>query len=312
MDLVSPELQSLLRQAAELGPGYQGRRRTASETEREALKQALIEFDVDVPAFFDAGQDWIERRAKLFESGDYPDKGVSMTPEALQKLASGFDLPVPVLIEHAASPLELGYLTSVEALGSELFGTVSLTPEANALVDRSGAHALSVGLTPELDAIREVSLVRNPRVASARLFTGSLVAQISNRQPADPEAAPLAQGNSTDWQARYEELRRQAREQEVDREIDSMVRAGRLTPAQVPFARALLSAEAAVEFDGESKPLRQLLLGLLERQPAHSLFKETAPQPTQAGDRALLLPEEVAFYQHHFPGVSLDSIAAMR
>ncbi len=326
-DELSPEVQGLLRQAAELGPGYHGRRREASATERDALRAALVEFKQPVPAFMEAQGPWIERRAKLFEAGDYPDKGVAITTEDLQKLAGGFDLPVPVLIEHAESPLQLGYLTSVEALGGELFGTVSLTPEANALVEKSGARSLSVGLSPELDAIREVSLVKNPRVESARLFSGDLnplplVGEgregVSQPPPPTPEPPnPVGneasqQGDGSQWRQRYEQLQRETQQQQTDREIDGMVKAGRLTPAQVPFAKAILGTEDAIEFDGTSTPLRQLLIAMLERQPPHTLFKEVAPQPTQAGDRALLLPEEVAFYERHFPGVSLDSIAAMR
>ncbi|MCH7903160.1 MAG: hypothetical protein IH944_01180 [Armatimonadetes bacterium] len=38
-------------------------------------------------------------------------------------------------IEHATSPLELGYLTSVEADDGELFGTVALSAEANDLTE---------------------------------------------------------------------------------------------------------------------------------------------------------------------------------
>ncbi len=45
---------------------------------------------------------------------------------------------MPLLIEHATSPLELGYLTSVEADGGELFGTVALSAEANVLIEKSG------------------------------------------------------------------------------------------------------------------------------------------------------------------------------
>ena len=59
------------------------------------------------------GADWVRRRAKLFEAGDYPDKGVTVAPETLQALANGFSQPVPVLVEHAESPLQLGFLNFI-------------------------------------------------------------------------------------------------------------------------------------------------------------------------------------------------------
>lgn len=311
-DALSPEIQGLLRQAAELGPGYHGRKRIASATEREAVRNALIEFKQEVPAYLDAGEKWVERRAKLFEAGAYPDKGVSISEEQLIGLADGFDLPVPVLIEHAASPLELGYLTSVEAIGRELFGVISLTPEANALVERSGAKALSIGLSPELDAIREVSLVRKPRVESAQLFSGALEASEDSEAPSPNSYLPAGEKGALGWRQRYERLERETRDKEVDREVSDLVRDGRLTPAQAPFAAAILSADGAIEFDGGKAPLRQLLIAMLERQPPHQLFAELAAQPKGDVGRALLLPEEAAFYEKHFPGVSLETIAAMR
>ena len=107
----------------------------------------------DAPAYLHTEHTWIDRRAKLFEVGEYPDKGVSVTPEMLRALDTNFDLPVPVLIEHARSPLELGYLTSIEVVGEELFGNVALTTEADALLAKSGARSLSVGLSGDLSSI---------------------------------------------------------------------------------------------------------------------------------------------------------------
>jgi hypothetical protein len=92
-----------------------------------------LEVDVTIP--YDQQpppeESWIDRRAKLFEAGEYPDKGLTVTEEQLSLLASSFSAPVPVLVEHGESPLELGHLCQVEALGPELFGTIRLTPEAH-------------------------------------------------------------------------------------------------------------------------------------------------------------------------------------
>ena len=245
---------------------------------------------------------WIERKAKLFEVGDYPDKGVTVTHEHLSALAKDFKAPVPILIEHAASPLELGFLTSVEHVGCELFGTLSLNHEANQLVERSGSKALSLGLASDLSQIREVSIVRNPRIASAQMFSSEV------RFDTSLESKPAGEN----WQRKYDQLVRERREEQAERQVRQFVSQGKLTPAQAPFAKALLSSDDAILFDGESQPLGQLLSALIQRQPPHRMFGERAPASTADYSSHLLMPEEVAFYQKHFPGVSLDEIAKRR
>jgi len=90
------------------------------------------------------------------------------------------------------------------------------------------------------------------------------------------------------------------------------MRQGRLCPAQVSFAKALLLTETPIEFDGASQPIRQLALGLIQCTPKTSFFAELAPAPTEDHSRHLMLPEEAAFYRRHFPDVSLDEIAKRR
>ncbi len=297
------------------------------------------------PEALDPGAEWIERRAKLFESGDFPDKGLSVTPDLLRRLAEGFEGPVPVLIEHSDSPLELGFLIRVEALGDELVGPVALTREADALVERSGARSLSLGLSPDLGEIREVSLVRNPRIGSARLFSGDLVeaagagrqasgdgnasaapsveaaidaARTSPPKPPPRFASQSGEGSvprgTSEWRERFERLREEVDAREAERRVDSFMKEGRLCPAQVPFALALLMTSDTVEFGGDRKPLRELLIAMIERQPPMALFAEIAPDPGARGDHSaqLLMPEEAEFYRRHFPDVSLDEIARRR
>ena len=69
---------------------------------------------------------WVTREAKLFEAGAYPDKGIEVSEEDLTALVEGFAAPVPLLIEHAESPLQMGFLTSVVRKGRELLGRLSL------------------------------------------------------------------------------------------------------------------------------------------------------------------------------------------
>ena len=243
---------------------------------------------------------WVERRAKLFEAGDYPDKGVTVSETDLRMLATQFGEPVPVLIEHAKSPLELGFLTDVSAEGNELFGTISLSEEANALVERSGARSLSLGLSKDLGQIVEVSLVRRPRVATARLFKDGV--RFWCDLPDLPEP---------DWKARFQELSTARAHDEAVRLSTAFMEDGRLTPAQAKFAAVLLQCNDVVRFDEQHVPVAKLVQALIEAQPRHQLFREHAPQ-RKSGSEALFLPEEADFYRRHFPDVSLDQIAARK
>lgn len=294
MNAINHIPKELAQRAARIGPGYRGRREQASAEERLALEMAFRDAGAESPTFLAQETTWVERRAKLFEAGEFPDKGVTITPTMLKDLEKNFDLPVPILIEHAASPLELGYLIEVEALSGELFGTIALTPEANALVERSGAKSLSLGLSAELAEIREVSLVRNPRIADAKLFFAGTLEGVA------------------EWQAKYEELQANVRREAAERKAESLVREGRLTPAQLPFAVALLQSEDTVEFGRERKPVSKLFSQFVEARPPSALFGELAPSTLTDPSASLMLPEEADFYRRYFPEVSLDQIAAKR
>lgn len=281
-------MHALMRKAAEYGPGCRGRKRRPTEEERGDLAHAIREAGGSPPVYLERKTDWVEHPAKLFQAGDYPDKGVRVTSGDLEAMVDGFELPVPILIEHAESPLEIGFLTDIERVGEELLGTLAITYEADALVKRSGAKALSLGVTPDLRQIREVSLVRHPRIADAGFLSFS--GDVLESEPA------------TFSRPAYD----------AERQIEDWTRQGRLTPAQAPFVRALLNAGDTVEFDGSKRPLRQLVQALFERQPPHALFSELIPAANAEASEHLLLPEEAAFYRKHFPDVSLSEIVARK
>lgn len=285
--------------AAEVGPGYLGRKRDADGAECRALANEFREQGENPPPYLEINSEWVERRAKLFEAGDYPDKGVKVTAQDLATMVSNFDLPVPVWIEHAESPLELGYLTEVSVEKGELFGTLSLTTEANNLIERSGARALSIGLSADLQQIREVSLVRFPRVKSAQLFDDSLRFDIQV-------------DFGIDWRAKYEDAMRRQKKDVAEDQVAKWVSSGKITPGQAPFASALLVEETGVEFDGGLTSIRDLVSKLIGAQPRHGMMGEHAPQPIEDTSSVLMLPEEAAFYRKHFPDVSLEAIAQKR
>lgn len=289
------DAQVWLRRAAEAGPGFRGTRVRRGADERLQIQQKLKSLGVEPPPFLDPNLRWIDREAKLFQAGDFPDKGVTVGRDMLDSLAGNFVLPVPVLIEHSESPLEIGFLTDVRVEGSELFGTVALTEEANALIEQSDAKALSLGLNKELNAIQEVSLVRNPRIPDAKLYSGA--ARFSGHL--------LPPIGVADWRQRYFDA-------EADRRLDCLVQQGRLSPAQVPIAKEILAKNSGQKFHTSDRDLSQMLFALLELQPQKPMFKELAPNPHEVSDRALMLPEEADFYRRHFPDIALEDIAQRR
>ena len=286
---IEPEATSLLMKAASFGPGLRGRRSQGTESERKQIKEGLKNLGLDPPVFLDHDQTWIDRRAKLFETGDYPDKGVTVTVGTLKQLEQSFQLPVPVLIEHAKSPLQLGYLTDVHVEGHELFGVLSLSKEANDLIEASSAHSLSLGLCPELKTIQEVSLVKNPRILTARLFTGTVFAQ------------------EPDWKHEFAALQARIETQKARDRIDELVQAGKVLPIQAEMATALMGQAGSVVFDGESVPVSKLVVDMLEVGRPHGLFQSHAP--VVATPQSPFGPEQRAFYDRYFAGLDLQDIA---
>jgi len=214
----------------------------------------------------------IERRAKIFETGDYPDKGLSIGPEDLERLVENFSDPVPLLIEHSHNPLELGHLTQVEVNGNELFGTFRLVPEANALMVKSGAKSVSIGLSQDLSHILEVSLVKSPRVPDAQLFSAH----------------------------------------RVESTIKQFLNEGRMLPCQAELARSILEQSSNAEFGIGQPSIALLFEQFLQRMPRLRVFGEIAKSKQVSGNQTTFLPEEAAFFQRYFPDVSLDQIAQRR
>jgi len=243
------------------------------------------------PPLLDPAHVWIDRRAKLFEAGDYPDKGLTVSEDDLLRLQGSFGAPVPVLIEHADSPLQLGFLTAVEAHGHELFGTVALTKQANDLIEASGAHSLSLGLDPGSERIEEVSLVSRPRVPSARLFHGEVLS-------VEP-----------DWKTRFRELEGAVVRKGAESHVERLLQDGKIVPAQTEAALALLASCQTVTFDGRSVAVSGVALRLLESARPHGLFGQTAPASTTTPD---IPADERAFYERYFDGLNIEEIARHR
>ncbi|MBV6503512.1 MAG: hypothetical protein AKCLJLPJ_01584 [Fimbriimonadales bacterium] len=291
----TPDASEVRRAAAMLGPGWSGRRANLAKEDAQRAAQEILRAwsDAelgDAPAYLIQAAsgdalEWRDRRAKLFEIGEYDDRGLRVTQEDVVRLAQSFDSPVPILVEHVETPLRLGYLTQVEAAGGELFGNLALTPEADDLIEKSGAKSLSISVSRDLDRIFEVSIVANPRIESARLFCEDF-RQTSLARDARREVVML---------------RRELDEAKANALVESLLREGRIAPVSRDAAmRLLASARAAGCFEQAEAFFTSL--------PKAIQFGEVAPAAKPAN-----LPDEVAqFYRTHFPDLDLSEIEKRR
>lgn len=112
----------------------------------------------------------IVRVGKIFEAGEYPDKGVTYTEDALDEAIEGFT-PVDNDLEHRSTILDgkLGQLEKVWRKGKELFGQVAIPAWLDDLV---GTKPIKVSLAWSRATKRIVgnALVLNPRIADATIF----------------------------------------------------------------------------------------------------------------------------------------------
>ncbi|MEN6358344.1 MAG: hypothetical protein ABFD83_14825 [Armatimonadota bacterium] len=127
--------------------------------------------------------DFIERPVKLFEAGSYPDKDIEVTEDDLDNIVAN-TTEAPIGIEHVPTPFDgaMGIVKNVYRKGKELMGTLRTPAHVWSLMEAAKAKKVSVTIPREKDRLLEVSIVQNPRVASASVFadgritfTGSVV-----------------------------------------------------------------------------------------------------------------------------------------
>ena len=224
----------------------------------------------------------IEREAKLFEAGSYPDRGIEVSEEDLDRIIAN-TTEAPVRIEHSATPFDgaLGVLKSVYRKGKELFGRLCFTQAAWDLIKAANAKRLSVALLKDKSGIAEVSLVREPRIADAAVFS------VDSMVPFEETEITLDAEFSADEPAENDEvlrLRHQLIDKETDILIDEAKRSGKLAPAAEVFARALLRSDesSVITFGDQPTPISQVFRWFLESQPKVIEFSELAPADSAA------------------------------
>ncbi|MEN6583045.1 MAG: hypothetical protein ABFD54_11395 [Armatimonadota bacterium] len=146
---------------------------TPSQVFRRTSYEPLVVvglFSMDDSEVCFASDGTVLRTGKIFEAGDYPDKGFSITEEQLARVPATFT-PVNNDLEHKPTILsgKIGQLRSVVAKGKELFGTVAIPKWLN---DTIGKDPLKVSLAWTKDSKQIIgnALVLNPRIPDAQLM----------------------------------------------------------------------------------------------------------------------------------------------
>lgn len=128
----------------------------------------VAEFTLD-SATAEFSGDEVLRTGKVFECGDYPDKGFTLTEQEADAAIAAFT-PVPNDLEHKPTILDgaLGQLRSVSRKGKDIFGTVAIPKWLN---DTLGNSPLKVSLAFN-KATKQIvgnALTIDPRVKDAQL-----------------------------------------------------------------------------------------------------------------------------------------------
>lgn len=198
------------------------------------------------------------KTAKIFQGGDYPDKGINVTEDHLDAYIKNFT-PCQIKIEHSTSIFDniLGTVKEIYRHGLELFGKIDFTKEAWALIEKSGKKSLSVSINPNLNKIEEVSLVTDPRVKDARIFSFSQDLQLEE--------------NNMDYKDKYDslledykKLKDQMDYYEADKIVEKYFSQGKILPANKDLARELLKCDNMVSFNDDNIPVKNLFTKFLD------------------------------------------------
>ena len=221
-------------------------------SEHTTVKEVVLE--APAPVAFAAEEMLCERPARLLETGEYPDKALTLTESDLDAIAARFTGDVPVKVEHMDSPLDpLGQVRRVWREGNALMGILAFPDDLAGFLHRRGAAKLSVGLSREPLALREVSLVLKPRVASAAL---------------------MAENHLT---AEVVRLRAALSAREADAQVAAFKAQGRIVPASEAAARALLGSDSGgVLLSGQAESVSAVFRRFLEAQPPVVTLGEVA------------------------------------
>jgi hypothetical protein len=218
----------------------------------------------------------IEKDAKIFEVGDYPDKEITVSEADLDAIVENFG-EVPVKVEHTDSPLDpLGTVKRIWRQGKELFARLAFPRDLASFLERRGIKRLSVALHQDPLRLAEVSLVLSPRVADAAMFRTSDESDMSDRSDKD-EREEVIQSMS-DSEKEIAELKFALRVKDVEARLAELKAQGKIVPASEPHAREiLLQGDGKITFGDEEVSISRMFERFLEAQPKVVVFGELAP-----------------------------------
>ena len=112
------------------------------------------------------------KKGKIFQCGDYPDKGINVEVQAFRDANKTF-APVPINSEHWASVFDgkLGDLIAIEtADDGTVFGLLSVPKALSDLLGDTEEWPVSIELSPSF-AVVGLALAKFPRVTDAAVFS---------------------------------------------------------------------------------------------------------------------------------------------
>lgn len=116
--------------------------------------------------------EWVERDARLFQAGEYPDRDFSADEGDLDAMVAATQAGerVPVYVEHHERFMDLGDVVtdSLRRVGDWIVGRVKMPRAINDAILTGG---VSVRIDRATKRIRELSLTPTPRVAGAALMS---------------------------------------------------------------------------------------------------------------------------------------------
>jgi hypothetical protein len=246
--------------------------------------------------------DLVYRTGKIFEAGEYPDKGFSLTEDEMDAAIQKFE-EAPLDIEHMPTVLDgqLGKLTKVfrgEKAG-DLMGTVAMPRWLDEALQKTG-RKVSTTWSKLTKEIKGLALVLNPRVPDAALmsdvmsaFTAShteegsgkpitiaeLEITLSKGENMDPKTQTQTQEPEVDFAAKFAEmqaqiektnaenarLRARDRDREAEKLAKEMISSFRALPADEGNLISLFS-QALIDDETDSKPAGLATFGVAKTQ----------------------------------------------
>lgn len=235
----------------------------------------------------------VEKDAKIFEAGEYPDKELTVTEEDLDEIVGNF-AETPVKVEHADSPLDpLGTVKRIWRRGSELLARLAFPSDLAAFLERRGIRKLSVALHRNPLRLAEVSLVLSPRVADAAMFGGSTPHPGPLPSMGEGEREEVSAEMSDEREKEVAELRFALRAKDVEARIAELKAQGKIVPASEAFAREiLLQGDGKITFGEGESTIAEMFERFLEAQPKVIAFGELAPAVRREEGAPLSVEEE--------------------